>query len=41
LPVTQQSFDKVFELAPNQFENANDLQEEQRTANKGIAASRA
>jgi len=40
LPVTQQSFDKVFELAPNQFENANDLQEEQRTANKGIAASR-
>jgi hypothetical protein len=25
LPVTQQAFNKVFELAPNQFENANEL----------------
>lgn len=25
LPVTQQTFDKIFELAPNQFENAKDL----------------
>ena len=25
LPVTQQTFDKIFEFAPNQFENANEL----------------